>query len=568
MPRLSRAGRPVRRILFLMRLFISHCISDNEFRPDEHRDSSVTVAALKVLGDDLVKAGHRVFEYQHQRAESRTTDILEMMALQIQLADAVVFVVSRSRYVAPGWTVPELFYARALGKEVLSVALEGGQAFKPEQYGDAVSPRRYRSLVPAGIVCPGVEALLQSLNELQKKAGAKCGGRANAFDLAFVLCEWSKNDWSSLNQGRPASVEHFLNDYHDAWEGGFRPARFFMQPYPAPEDHAQSGCQVERVSRFLDDCHIIALWYSAAEEKRSLSLLNVRTGQSVATKAPEVLPLAAGTSAEGGLVTITATARADHVRVEKVHSRGQLGTGSGQSHTFVAALPAKTCSGGGLTTTSGVIADCWFAGSILLRIVWDGQRLEEITPQPQDWVRFCHFGWLETPPPLPHAHTPDLPREAEPRMVRFPGLPELWTMLPCDWQHLCGDTFETRGFLVAWRQGQLAFGRVDACPSFGSELPEIAVLPDPGNIFTDASDAPRFLQKVRKSRAATGEEPQPLDFLNRVENEMSLVLKWHGLPTQTGLRNSGNSCLFQFTAEREAMMELSHDLTAHPLPRC
>lgn len=51
-----------------------------------------------------------------------------------------------------------------------------------------------------------------------------------------------------------------------------------------------------------------------------------------------------------------------------------------------------------------------------------------------------------------------------------------------------------------------------------------------------------------------------------VETETSLVLEWHGVHLQAGQENFGNSCLFQFTAEREAMIGLSHFLTA-PLPQ-
>ncbi|MCX6847457.1 MAG: hypothetical protein NTY98_00895 [Verrucomicrobia bacterium] len=551
------------------------------------------MAALKSLGEALVLARHRVFEYQHHRAESRTADILEMMNWQLRLSDAVIFVVSRSSYEAPGWTVPELFLAHALGKQVLCVALGKGRDFTPDKFGDVVSDRRYRALLPAGGVFPGVDALLLGLEELQQRLGLEDSSPFDAFELLELLWAWSEGGRSLLKEGPPASIEGFLQHYWDAWKIGFRPARLFLKTLPPPPVAPERDWVVNCVSHWLDDRHVVVRWQQSKSQFNGgvtgsvadaaagsvLTLLDVRTGRHTMAAVPNVQIYTAGTTRGGaGLVTVTAWAQtgAEYVRLERFGiSDADVTSGlAGSSHAFVYALPDSVCCSGGIASASGVIDDCWFAGSTLLRIVWEEQRLEQISPQPQDWARFSHFGWREaTVQSELGAVSASLP--AKPCMVKFPSCEDQWTLLPPDWQYLCGDQAETSGLLVAYKNGVLAFGDVACCPLFGTDLPAIETLPDPGQDLPHMVVAPQFLQTLQINRATLGEEAVPLDMVSRMEAEDALLIEWFGVapPSQ---QNAGKpfrtvlasacSCLYRFHVDRRAMLALKQAILADPVP--
>lgn len=533
-----------------MRVFISHCISDSPSRPRAFRDLPADVEELRLLGKAIEDAGHRVFEFKHQREETSSDDILDVMARQISLADVVVLVLTRSSYKAPGWTVPELFYAHASKKPVLSCALGAASAdFAKITFGDSMKSDRFRSLLPPGVVCPGVPALLQRLAKLRSGARATAQ-ESDAFALSQQLFSWGPTRWQC-----DGSIEIFLKEYHKAWVHGFYPARFFLKEQPAPV----AGALVEKVSTWIDSQHVVVLW-RAPRGVRCLTLLDVGAGPRATATLPAGESLVtAGTSQNGALVIVTTSRRE---RMPHTVTLRQIGADGTELHCFKASLSAAPA------VTSGVMGDRWFSGSELLQVEWGRGQLTQVQPQVEDYALFQHFSLLDAPAdPLPPAEEWGLASDTPGTLVLFAsrdprhkagaGADEAWTLLPEGWQYLRGSTAEGRHLLLTWHSSGVWWGSLDSRPRFSPSWAQIEAAPDDGLQSAKQLGDDGLLGLIEQiCQEHKPKVPHPTITLQRGESEGVLTVTWR-VEVSKGSRLRG---LFTFTASLQNAQNFSRQI--------
>lgn len=471
-----------------MRIFLSHNINVSKNRPERYRDSEDDVAALEALGRQLSDAGFRVFEYQFQRSETQTQDILFMMARQIALADVVVFVATRKAYDAPGWCVPELFHALAHQKEVLCCCLRDS-AFTGEQFGDASNPERFRILLPASTPIHSPESLLEHLRlALESHAADE---DPTLFDLTEKFLVWRKDQPTVKG-----SIESLLEIYASAWKIGFRPARNFLQPPLA----APTGTSLAKISGWIDDDHLVLVWKDPTSEA-FLTLLDTDTGHANTINLPRnVDALGAGTSESGDPVVFT-HGTTGGLRFWRWHEDQWQG------------FDVTTCP----AVFTGIIQDRWFAGSDLFRLDWERHCLVPETPTSQDWSSFRRFSWFKIPDDDAPITSGSLVQP-----ILFSTEPEQWTLIPTNRHSLLGDSASNRTRLVVCDARQVWCGDLSRSEAFAAGLPTISKTDEKPALPKGATPPQRFLVKLCEE----GSIPSPTVAPHRVEKESYLSLSW------------------------------------------
>ena len=137
-------------------------------------------------------------------------DLLRMMFRQIEMADAFVLITARTEYDAPGWMIPELFYARALGLKVFHCCLETDAV---PRLGDICYRQRFQDLL-SGIQPQSEKACLQEILRWRGELSPRPG--LDPLAHAELL-----GQWETLRLGK---LSDRLTEWHEAEKEGFLPA--------------------------------------------------------------------------------------------------------------------------------------------------------------------------------------------------------------------------------------------------------------------------------------------------------------------------------------------------------